>query len=71
VESIRAKRPIWVVARFEQDEEGRDDACSPMGEFRDREAAVAELDRLRAASSEPSHHFELIEAEANVVLSSR
>ncbi len=64
---IRYTRPVWLLMRFELDEDGRDDDCVEIGSFWERAEAVAERERLAALVESPSVHYELIETEATGV----
>jgi hypothetical protein len=67
VESIREARPLWLVMRFERDEDGRDDDCKQVGAFWDEGSAWAERDRRNAETDDPGVRYEVGEAEARVV----
>ncbi len=58
------RRPIWLVMRFERDEDGRDDDCVQVGGFWDQPTAVAEQQRLAVLEKNPDVHYEIIATEA-------
>jgi hypothetical protein len=67
VEGVRAKHPIWIVGRYERDEDGRTDGYVEVESFWSQEEADRERDRLHALNQNPSAEYVVQEHETTVV----